>query len=766
MSLSLVTIAIGATLAFAAAAAGAAIALVAARRRTAAEMQRLEEQIVAVSADAPLGRRIERATGRATAPLEDSINRLFDALVEKDDQIVERERLFRSFVHTLPEVAVVHDERILLANDSAGELLGMEPGQLEGKPVSDLIKPAYRTLFRQTTAKRLAGERAPRRVELQLIDGTDQGLWAETSSTAVEYRGKPAVLTIARDIGHRRSAGAAISEDASYTLESIGEGVVTTDTRGRIEYMNHAAERLTGHGREEVKGAPFGDIVRLVDEFDRRPLGDPVQRCLSLRQRVNMGRRALLVGRSAEHEHSVELSASPVRGAGRVVTGAVVLFHDVSEIRGHARQMSYQATHDALTGLVNRQEFERRLEEAIDIARAEHVNHVLCYLDLDRFKAVNDTSGHMAGDAVLREVASLVREQVRDSDTVARIGGDEFGLLLAGCPLEKARQLATDVCRAVAERDFVWRDRSFSIGVSIGLVEITASSGSLKDMLAAADSACYVAKQRGRGQVHVYSAQDEMLARERGEISWLRRLQQALRDDGFSLATQSIIAVAGGLERGPATEVLLRLGAAGAADSSPGDFILAAERYNLMPQIDRWVVKTTFAALAAGQIRLPEGRSCSINLSGQTLGDESFLEFVVECLDRSGIPPSDICFEVTEAALGANLKHAQRFIEVLHGMGCEFALDDFGRGLGAFSNLKHLPVDYLKIDGSFTRSLARDSVNQEMVSAMIKLARTMHFRTVAEEVEEQADFDLLRNLGVDYVQGYFVERPEMVGAGR
>jgi diguanylate cyclase (GGDEF)-like protein len=527
--------------------------------------------------------------------------------------------------------------------------------------------------------------------------------------------------------------------------------------------MNLAAETLIGTNRDDASGHRIGELFKLVDDADRRPLGDPVDRCLAMRRRVNMGRRAVLVTLDGEHEHSVELTASPVRGPSNSISGTVVVFHDVAELRGLTRKMSYQATHDPLTGLINRREFERRLDEAMDSAHAEEAVHMLFYMDLDRFKAVNDSCGHMAGDNMLREVAALIKDQVRDSDFVGRLGGDEFGALLIGCPIDKARQIATDICNAIADYRFVWKDKIFNIGISVGLVEISHASGTLQDLMSAADSACYMAKQQGRGQVHVYSARDEAVARERGDIQWLRQLQTALHEDSFELAVQPIIAMRGETDTGPAVEVLIRLNDGRGRATESAEFLRPAERYQMMPQIDRWVINATLAAISGGEIRLAGHRSCAINLSGQTLGDEAFLGFVVDALDRSGVAPSAICFEVTETAILSNVQQAQRFIEVLHGIGCEFSLDDFGSGLGSFSSLKHLPIDYLKIDGTYTRNLQTDLVNQEMVSAMIKLARTMEFQIVAEQVEHQEDFDWLRDVGVDFVQGHFIEAPSLLG---
>jgi len=624
------------------------------------------------------------------------------------------------------------------------------------------LRPAYRAVMRKHIADHLEATEPLQPIEVQLISGDERGLWAELYSKRLKFRGENAFLTVAHDITHRKSLEASLGRgklQARITLESIGEGVITTDLNGTIDYMNEAAEQLLGGTRSAGLGKRLLDLLTLVDEVDRSSLGDPVAKCLSERKRINLGRRALLLSKQAEHEFSTELTASPIRGPDGQIAGCVVIFHDVSEVRGLAREMSYQASHDALTGLVNRAEFERRLGAALDSARGEGVSHVVSYLDLDRFKLVNDTSGHIAGDNLLREISALLKQRVRDSDTVARVGGDEFAMLLAGCPLDKARQIADDICQAVSDHKFAWQDHVFDIGVSIGLVEVGKDSGSAEGVLSAADSACYVAKQQGRGRIHVYSTRDEVLARERGEIQWLQKLQRALKENEFELYVQPIVALTGRMQVGPAAEILLRMRDESGASILPSHFLGSAERYQLMSHIDRWVVQTALTAIAGGAPHLPNGRTCGINLSAQTLGDDDFLEFVVDVLDHTGVDPQKICFEIRESAVVSQLDQAQRFINVLHGIGCRFALDNFGSGIGSFANLKNLSLDYLKIDGVYTHDVENDSVNREMVSAMVKLARTLDFRVVAEQVEDQASFEALRGLGVDFVQGYVVEKP-------
>jgi len=666
--------------------------------------------------------------------------------------------LFLCLAERIGDAVLLHDDKIRYSNAAAEKLLGAGK-PLVGRPLGELVEPDQQDSLQAWLEARRAGRQSG--VRLTLRDDNDQHIQCELSGFPLP-EGSGLAGTVVRispdeQVKSVRQQGI---RQAEATLESIGEGVVITDPRGHIEYLNSSAEALLGCDRARAAGRQLSELATLVDESDRRALADPVARCLEEGRRVDLGRRGLMVSRASGKEVSVELRASPIRGAGPQATGCVIVLHDVSEIRGITRQMSYQASHDPLTGLVNRREFERRLEDALQTARAGNASHVLCYLDLDRFKAVNDTSGHTAGDNMLRELAGILKDKIRDSDVVARIGGDEFGMLLIGCPLEKARQITDDVCGAIRDFNFVWRDKIFSVGVSVGLVQIGAESGSIEDALSAADSACYIAKQQGRGRIHVYSARDEAVARQRGEILWLQRLQAALKENRFELRVQPIVSASGRPDEGPAFEVLLRLRDADGGESMPVDFMQAAERYHLMPNLDRWVLQATFAAIGGGVLKLPEGRTVALNISGQTLGDPQFLEFVVECLDRSGVQPEQVCFELAESSVAANHNHAARFIAVLHGLGCEFALDDFGSGLGSFANLKQLPMDYLKIDGSFIRGLGTgDEVSAAMVTAMIELARSLGIKVIAEQVETEQALEVVRALKVDFVQGYAIGRP-------
>ena len=407
---------------------------------------------------------------------------------------------------------------------------------------------------------------------------------------------------------------------------------------------------------DAARGQALDELASGLSEADRKLLSEPVQQALIAGSPINLGRRVLLL-RQGEIERHMEVAVAPLRDEVGEIDGAVLMLHDVTESRGLTRQISYQAAHDALTGLVNRREFERRLQEAGDAARAAESNHVLCYLDLDRFKLINDTSGHQAGDGLLRDIAKLLRAAVRDSDIVGRLGGDEFGILLVGCPLDKARQIADEVCSKVADHRFVWRERIFNVGVSIGLVELSRDSGTLEEALAAADSACYQAKRTG-GHVMVYSARDQAYARQTGEIHWLQLLQSALKEHRFELYCQPIVAAYGDGDAGPAMEVFVRLRNDAGEQVSPTEFLQAAQRYRLMGLIDRQVVQTTLTALGRGAIALPQNRSIGINISGQTLADEQFLDFVVECFDATGARPAQVCFEIAESTDATSTRHA------------------------------------------------------------------------------------------------------------
>jgi diguanylate cyclase (GGDEF)-like protein/PAS domain S-box-containing protein len=550
-------------------------------------------------------------------------------------------------------------------------------------------------------------------------------------------------------------------ERATATLAAIGDGVLRTDAQGRIDYLNPAAEALTGWTLEQARGRSAAEVWRLVDELSRQPLPDLVTRCLGEGRIVSSPEHALLTSADGR-EYSVRDSAAPIHAARGAALGVVLVFKDVTELRGMEREMIYLASHDALTGLLNRREFETRLLRAILGARHEEREHALLYLDLDEFKVVNDTCGHLAGDELLKQVTALLRSRIRRSDALARLGGDEFGVLLEDCPAQRARQTAEEMRRTLREFRFSFREQVFEIGASIGLVPIGAASGDLAQVMSAADAACYVAKDRGRNRVHEYEADDTAVARRYGEMQWINRIHSAFEERRFRLFYQTIepLGPSTGKER-TMCEVFVRMIDRGGRLIEPEAFVVAAERYHLIGSLDRWVTQTALAAIAAAQ-RGGVRTLFTLNLSGISLSDEGFLAFVVEELGKSGVDPRRLCWEITETAAMSKLDRALRFLSTLRQKGCRFALDDFGAGLSSFAYLRNLPVDYLKIDGALVQDLVADRVKRAMVDSINQIGHVMGLRTIAEWVESQEVLEALRDIGVDYAQGYWLSRPQLL----
>ena len=591
--------------------------------------------------------------------------------------------------------------------------------------------------------------------------------WVHTTVVPfMDDHGKPyQYVSIHTDITERKKAEDAVlqeKERAQVTLQSIGDGVITTDSQGAIQFMNPVAEQLTGRKNIEANGLPLPKVFRLVDEVTRKRINDPIKACMDEERIIILATPVMLI-RNDGTEFSVEITAAPMYDSAPKVIGAVLICRDVTEMRGMALEMSYQATHDSLTGLINRHEFERRLDQLIKTAREYGHQHALCYMDLDQFKVVNDTSGHTAGDQLLRQLAMLLQGKVRDRDTLARLGGDEFGVLIGECSLEQAKHIAQDICDTIRDFRFVWQEKTFEIGVSIGMVVINADSEGLTNVLSAADEACYAAKDKGRNRVHVFQPDDAELQQRHGEMQWVPRIARALTEDRFSLYCQAISKTRDSQEQCGHYEVLIRLIDEMGEVALPSSFIPAAERYSLMPTIDRWVIRKAFSTYkdAYGKnIRALD--VWAINLSGESLNDDKFLGFIHEQFGVYDIPPRAICFEITETAAIANLAKAIQFIKELKGMGCYFALDDFGSGLSSFKYLKNLPVDYLKIDGSFIRDIAKDPIHYAMVESINQIGHVMGIQTIAECVETNAILDKIKQIGVDFAQGFAIDRPKPV----
>jgi len=545
------------------------------------------------------------------------------------------------------------------------------------------------------------------------------------------------------------------------TLASIGDGVITTDAWGRVSYLNTMAEHITGWQDAVAHGRPLAEILHTAEETSGSSAEALVRRCLSGENNGVLVDRYLLQARDGRALH-IDVSVAAIRDVAEATTGVVVVFRDVTQERELTRQLAHQATHDALTGLVNRFEFERRLAMLIPTAGA-HAPHALLYLDLDQFKVVNDSCGHAAGDDLLRQVAALMRTKLRACDTLARLGGDEFGVLLEHCTVNEAGRIANALRELMQGFRFAWADKSFSIGVSIGLVPITHPGDTLAGIFSAADSSCYAAKEMGRNRVHVYHAGDSVLAQRTGEMRWMPRIQRALAEDRFRLFWQPIQAVSPEAAPELRGEVLVRMLDESGRLVPPGAFLPAAERYGLMLALDRWVLQHSLQALAR---RNGEAVTFSINISGHSLGSTEFLDFVIDQLDDAAAPAHRVCFEVTETSAVSELTHALRFIDALKGRGCRFALDDFGTGLSSFSYLKTLPVDFLKIDGAFVAGLMTSDVDKAMVEAVHHIGHMMGLKTIAEWVDRPAILPVLRRIGVDYAQGYALGHPQPLQLGQ
>ncbi len=663
------------------------------------------------------------------------------------------------------------DGRLVSVNSAFVEMLGYGSAEeMYALPSSVMLywSPTDRAEFvRKVDAD---GEVRSMEVTLRRRDGTQvvalenaRGV-RDGSGRIVGYEG-----TVS-DITERKRAEQAIfaeKDRAAVTLQSIGDAVITTDASANIDYLNPVAERLTGWSIDEARGRPIGDVLQLIDESTRKPVAYTLDRVLNEGETSVPSDHNVLVNRRGE-ELAIQETATPIRNREGVAVGAVIVFGDVTKERRLKRALSYQASHDALTGLINRREFDARLETAVTAAQRGEGEYVLLYIDLDQFKVVNDTCGHSAGDRLLRDITSLLQTRVRASDTIARLGGDEFGMLLERCTLEQAERVADSIRQAIHSYRFLWGANSLSVGASIGVVRIARDTTSAASVLSAADIACYAAKDGGRNRVQIYE-RDHGTSRHR-EMQWVGRIARAVEDGRLELYAQRIVPISRSLagaaaDRGvahatdaPFFELMVRLRDEDGTLVPPNEFIPAAERYNVMVMVDRWVVNRAIELLSSC---IDQGRRLpvvAVNLSGTSINDEDFLEFVLSRLRDERLARA-LCFEITETAAVASLSKATYFMRELKARGCRFSLDDFGSGVSSFLYLKTLPVDFLKIDGQFAAHVASDPVDRSMVEAIAKIGAAMRVATIAEKVESADVLEVLKCIGVDYIQGFHLAEP-------
>lgn len=567
-------------------------------------------------------------------------------------------------------------------------------------------------------------------------------------------------IVIVRDLSTRKAIENALHREkelAQITLHSIAEAVLTTDANGVINSANSASADLLGSTEEDLVGRPLTDKLVLDNLDQRRELRKALKDALEYGVSTELNDSASLAGKSGE-EVAIAGLISPLRDSDGKNIGSVIVLQNVTNERRMQELLSHQATHDELTGLANRREFERRLQEQLRIIKTNHIAGAALLLDLDRFKIVNDTCGHAAGDLLLRQLTQLMSVQIRSSDTLARIGGDEFAVLLPSCDDKSAGRVAESLRQTVAEYRFRWENRNFALGVSIGIVNLDMEWSSVAEVISAADSACLMAKEAGRDRVITYRKAGEEEQKRRGEIEWAARIRESLELNRFRLYCQPIVPISPDNDRW-SVEVLVRMVDAEGNMVPPMAFIPAAERYDEMTYIDRWVVENTIKQWDADPETFNAMDKCNINLSGQSLANEAFLDFVIELIENHKVPWEKVCFEITETAVVANLEIARAFIEELSGRGCRFALDDFGSGLSSFAYLKHLPVHFLKIDGVFVKDILNDKIDAAMVESIAQIGHAMDLETIAEFVENDEVIAALNKSNVDYAQGFGVCRP-------
>ena len=541
-------------------------------------------------------------------------------------------------------------------------------------------------------------------------------------------------------------------ERAQVTLEGIADAVITSNEAGYVLYLNPAAERLTGIKLNELKIKTLQSLFSLLADDRVTPVNS------SWLTDSYSAHEEVILERADGEEFVIRKSASPLYDNDGNTFAIVTVLHDVTLLRNLSNQLSFQARHDQLTGLINRYEFDRKAQAAIDDAVLEGRIHCIAYIDLDQFKIVNDTCGHMAGDELLIQLTNHIKAKVRSSDTLARLGGDEFALLLMGCDLDKAQQITEGLLQEVREYRFTFEDKVFKIGASVGLTEISPHQNlNLSDLLSMVDSACYSAKEEGGNRIHIYRIGDSDIKEHNKQLEWVSRIHSSLEKNQFVLYMQRMESLSEGSELH--CELLIRMQSIDGSYFPPGYFLPAAERYHLMPKIDRWVVAEAFSIIARKGANFPF--VCGINLSGQTLSEDGFLEYVIEQIRLHNLDARKICFEITETSVIANLNKARQFMHALREIGCRFSLDDFGSGLSSYAYLKNLEVDFLKIDGMFVKAIVNNKIDRAMVESINKVGHVMGLHTIAEFAENDDIINMLKEIGVDYAQGYGVSKPEL-----
>lgn len=651
------------------------------------------------------------------------------------------------------DAVYIYDEHrhIIYANARASQMLGYSQSELLKMTVYDLVGES--PMPDSATVRRRAEQRTRLLLESshRHKDGSD--VVVEVSLSVSMFADKVFTIAFVRDITRRKLRQREQEQFRQIIDTSPVILLICERESGVIKYANSLAQRLFGALQQVELGYSLKDLLMV------HGVNEDTCKLLLSEDELNNTELQLSLG---ERNTWVSLNSRNMMLDG--VASVCLAMMDVTEAHELSSQLSYQATYDDLTGLLNRREFEDRLQEVIDTGHHHPEGNTLCYLDLDQFKVINDSCGHMAGDEMLRQVARELSACVRKNDTLARLGGDEFGILLENCSVQNAERIANKICHTVQDFRFIWQGDVYTVGVSIGLTQINNSGETMTEALRRADAACYAAKEAGRNRVQVFIHGDEGLAWRHSQMQWVSRINAALDTGSFELWSQEIGEINRGHElhsvsAGSHFEVLLRMRTPDGELVQPGDFLPAAERYDLAPKIDRMVLRKLFQWLDANPEQCRHISMCAVNLSGQTLNDVHFQREVITMLEASRLPAARLCFEVTETSAIANLGSTSMFMQRLKQHGCTFALDDFGRGLSSFAYLKSLPVDFVKIDGFFVKDILSDPVDRAMVKAIIDMGHALGKKTIAEFVENDTILGQLIELGIDFVQGYGIAKP-------
>lgn len=688
---------------------------------------------------------------------------------ETQKKLNQSELMHRFVVENSPDIYFMVNQNgvFTFLNNAIYKMLGFTPDELSGKHYSILVcdddfKKAESVFDVRNPKIKL---NTPTELRMRCRSGEELN-YVEVTAVATNFDAchffmeenldsnrLPNVFGIIRNINARKLAQNDLCK-MHLALDNSPNLIVITDKTGSIEYANRKLTETTGYALDEV----IGKNPRIFSS------GETNDECYQdLWQTITSGQvwRGILKNKKKSGEiYWARESIAPLLDSEGVITSYIAIQEDVTETLLMTEKLSYHASHDALTQLINRHEFDRRLERVITLAQNSDTEHALCYIDLDQFKIVNDTCNHIAGDELLRQVSTLIAQVIRRSDTLARLGGDEFAILMEYCPLEQAEIVTQKIHQIVEQFQFYWDDKAFRIGVSIGLVIIDFNKGGSDIHLKQADMACFMAKQAGRNRTHIYREDDKALAQHHGEMNWVVRINKALEENLFCLYSQVIVAL--DVDEGEHCEILIRMKDRNGCIITPDAFLPAVERYQLSTKIDRWVIRNVFQYFTSHPERLSKLSLCSINLSGSSLTDPHLFSYIESQLLQTGMPSDKVCFEITETAAVANLSLASEFMGRLKNYGCKFSLDDFGSGLSSFAYLKNLPVDYLKIDGFFVKDVIHDSMDLAMVKSINDIGHILGKKTIAEFVENEAILETLNELKVDYAQGYYTGKPKPI----